>query len=373
MYYDAVFVSEVIAVVVVAIVTIATFAILRRLKGEVPAELLDSKKTVSILIPARNEEASIGNLLASLEEIVKGAPFEVEVIVANDGSTDGTLRLCEEFDFVEVFEVSKSFVVGTNGKSNALAEAVDRSSGDVLVFIDADVVVGRNFINLFGMLDGEGAPGLISLQPFHVTRSFGEGLVLSFNIVTLTGAVISNQLRRTEKIAFGPLLVTTKDNYLATGGHRSIVSETTDDIALANSYSAHGFRVITLLDRSIATFRMYPFGFKQMVEGFSKNVLAGFKSVSLLAVLGTGSYITAVLSLDIAVARELFHRQMIVALVVYAVVTFLVACGAKMVGRYGRLNYLLHPISFLVFLFVFVRSIARSLLSIPNTWKGRPI
>jgi len=97
------------------------------------------RPTVSILIPARNEEAVVGRLLHRTTKLTYPKD-KLEIIVIDDASTDQTGRITDEFskmhDFIKV--VHRSLKEGGKGKSDALNEGLKHASGEVVLCFDAD-------------------------------------------------------------------------------------------------------------------------------------------------------------------------------------------------------------------------------------------
>jgi len=97
------------------------------------------RPTVSILIPARNEEAVVGRLLQRLTELTYPKD-KLEVVLIDDASTDQTGRIADEFsktyDFIKV--VHRNPQDGGKGKSGALNEGLKYASGGVVLCFDAD-------------------------------------------------------------------------------------------------------------------------------------------------------------------------------------------------------------------------------------------
>jgi glycosyltransferase involved in cell wall biosynthesis len=85
---------------------------------------------VSAVIPAYNEEKTIGSVLAVLIK----CPEIDEVIVVSDGSEDGTADVARRFP-VQLVELTEN-----RGKGGAMKEGVNRATGDVLLFLDADLI-----------------------------------------------------------------------------------------------------------------------------------------------------------------------------------------------------------------------------------------
>ena len=102
---------------------------------------------VSILVPAYNEQATIGVVLGKLLAVElmdkSNAPWvDKEIIVVDDGSTDQTCRIVEEFldkqpsagSVIRLIKQPRNL-----GKTAAIATAIDASSGDVIIIQDADL------------------------------------------------------------------------------------------------------------------------------------------------------------------------------------------------------------------------------------------
>lgn len=106
-----------------------------------------AQKTVDVVIPAFNEEASIGAAIEALFEAVRGTPFQFELIVVDDGSTDHTAAIVESyFDRypVTLVRLSRNF-----GKEAALLAGLDHARGDATVLMDADLQHPVDLIPVF--------------------------------------------------------------------------------------------------------------------------------------------------------------------------------------------------------------------------------
>jgi len=96
-------------------------------------------KTISILIPAYNEEEVLGHLYKRLQELVENvAEYEFEFLFVNDGSRDKTLEILRELaqkDYrIAYVNLSRNF-----GKETAMIAGLDHVTGDATVIIDADL------------------------------------------------------------------------------------------------------------------------------------------------------------------------------------------------------------------------------------------
>lgn len=106
------------------------------------------KPHVTVVIAARNEEKNITHLLTALINQIYPADL-FEIVVANDGSSDGTAKVVEQFsrkwENVKLINVQDRENV-MSPKKNALSQAIENSSGEIIVSTDADCVVGKHWL-----------------------------------------------------------------------------------------------------------------------------------------------------------------------------------------------------------------------------------
>ncbi len=319
---------------------------------------------VSVIVPARDEAEQLPWLLASL-------PDDVEVVVVDDHSTDATAAVARAAG--ATVRAAAPLPEGWTGKSWACAQGAAAASGDRLVFVDADVRFAP------GALDGvlatlEECDGLVSVQPFHEPGAPVEHLAALFNVVALAGTDTASPLgrRRGSRGAFGPVLACHRARYDQVGGHEAVRDRVVDDVALAEAFTAAGVPVTIRAGGDQVAFRMYPGGFGQLVEGFTKNLSAGAGAVRL----GTVALVALWLSLLVQAAFAPVVAAVIggwpAAVGLYLVVAAQVWWMARRVGRFGPLTALGFPVLVLVFLGVFARSaVATARGSV--SWRGRQV
>ncbi len=103
-----------------------------------PERLVEAKggRVVSVCLPARNEEATVGPIVAAIRSLTERWGLVDEVLVVDDGSTDATAHAASD---AGARVVSAGSGPGPGGKGGAVATAVAEAEGEVLVFCDADL------------------------------------------------------------------------------------------------------------------------------------------------------------------------------------------------------------------------------------------
>ena len=103
------------------------------------ALLMKGSRTVSVCIPCKNEAETVGDLVRLIEPTLLGTLVD-ELIVLDDGSTDGTGEIAEEAGATVVHVDWIHFFHGVaKGKGNALWSSLLASKGDIVVWIDGDI------------------------------------------------------------------------------------------------------------------------------------------------------------------------------------------------------------------------------------------
>lgn len=149
-----------------------------------PERLLAAKHAtgtrISVVIPARNEERTVGRVVAALRQaLLTATPLVDEIIVVDSDSTDGTARAAERAGAVVHRARDIAPALGSYpGKGEALWKSLLVTHGDLLVFVDADLTRwGPHFVTgLLGPLlaDRPGAGHQGDGQPVQLVKGFYE-------------------------------------------------------------------------------------------------------------------------------------------------------------------------------------------------------
>ncbi len=233
---------------------------------------------VSVVIPARNEVANIGPCLDAV--LAQDHPA-LEVVVLDDGSTDGTserLAAYAEDPRVQVVQGQGDPPVGWFGKPWAVHRAQQHATMPWLLFIDADVrlqphAVSRSLAyavrHELGMLSGFGT---------LVTGSFWErvlqpvvgGLIVAGN----DADAVNDPERRDKAMANGQFILFERGHYERIGGHEAVRNDVLDDVGLARAAKAGGVPFHMTFMRPLFSCRMYS-GLGEIWSGWRKNLFAG--------------------------------------------------------------------------------------------------
>jgi glycosyltransferase involved in cell wall biosynthesis len=252
-----------------ALFTVANLIAFRRL----PRGTLRERPRVSIVIPARNEEAAIG---ATLDAALAEDYPDFEVIVVDDGSTDGTAAEIGR----RAGEPRLSAIAGAPlpegwlGKPHALFQGSERATGDFLLFMDADVRLAPEALRDAVAFCGEHRLDHLALLPHFERRGFWEEVLmplLGVAVYMLFPSFLARLPRTRAAFGSGAFNLVRATAYRQIGGHRLLARSVIDDIRLAIEVKAAGFRSAFALGDRLVRLRMYS-GRSEIVEGFTKNV-----------------------------------------------------------------------------------------------------
>jgi glycosyltransferase involved in cell wall biosynthesis len=236
---------------------------------------------VSVIIPARNEEASLGACLASL---VWQDGIEFEIIVVNDHSTDRTREIAESFPKVRMIEAG-SLPEGWTGKNNAAATGAGEAHGQWLLFTDADTIHSPGSLARALTEANQNNADMLSYSPEQITVGFWEVAVLPVVFAELARQYPPSKVsdpKSPEAAANGQYILIRREIYDVIGGHAAVASEILEDVALARRVKGSSYKLRFRYSESVRT-RMYR-TFAQLREGWTKNLALLFPNPRWLAV-----------------------------------------------------------------------------------------
>ena len=232
-----------------------------------------SAGSVTVIVPARNEEAVIAACIASLAN----QPEIAEILVVNDQSTDGTARvvsgLMEKIPNLRLLE-SGGLPDGWVGKNHALWVGVQQAKCTWLLFTDADAEHERDSVSRALQIAKERAAALVSFSPEQITEAWYEKALIPFIYLRLAKRFSYenvNDPNSDAAAANGQFLMLRRDVYDAIVGHAGVAGEVLEDVALAMRVKAAGHRISFGSGKGIVRVRMYR-SFQAMWQGWKKNL-----------------------------------------------------------------------------------------------------
>jgi chlorobactene glucosyltransferase len=364
-------------VLLLVLIAVSNLLLMRRLGGDYPAPA--SFPRVSVLVPARDEEANIERCIRSL---LAQNYTDFEVLALDDHSGDGTGRilaaLATEDSRLRTLQ-GRRLPPDWLGKHWACHQLAEAASGELLLFVDADTRHDpRALRDAVGVMLGEDA-AFLSALPRQEVVTWAEKLlvpVISWSLLSFLPLALAYRLRTPMlSAAIGQFMLFRRAAYEQIGGHESVRQSVVDDIALGRRVKAAGLRWRLVDGTRRVRCRMYR-NAPQVFEGISKNLLAVFGNkipvhvfvwtwlavafVEPLAVLGLSLAGAPVPALSVRLAGLAAGGSLLLWLIAF--------------HRFGYPLFLafLYPASMLLAMVVAVRSVAVSLTG-RATWKGRQL
>ncbi len=346
----------------------------RRSQLLAPGVTVHGRLPVSVVIPARNEAATLPVLLASLAACT-AAP--AEVIVVDDASTDATAQIAALHGAVVV--AAPPLPTGWTGKNWACHTGAQHSREPRLLFLDADTCLAPDAVGALLAAHDSTGRGLLSVQPFHRTGRLVEDLSALFNAVSLFGTgAFSLRPPRSLRMAFGPCLVIDRDDYDRIGGHAAVRAEVVEDIALAERCAQAGLAVSCRLGGRQVSFRMYPQGWRALVQGWTKNIAAGARRAPVAASVPAVAWVAALAAVAVATLGGLVSWAgggdvPASALAAWLIVAAQLMVVLRRIGSFRAITALLFVVPLVCFLGVFARSALLIGRGATATWRGREV
>jgi len=268
---------EILAIGIVAFLALRTLiSLVNLLSGlHLPDKKPATFSKVSILVPARNEEASIGKLLSSLQK--QDYP-DFEVIVCNDHSSDNTEEILNWFagenEHIHWF-LGEKLHDDWLGKNFACHQLAQKASGQYLIFLDADVELASDAITKGLAFFQEKKLSLFSIFPEQRIKTFAERStvpVMNWILQSLLPMVLVQKTSFPSlSAANGQFMMFEAENYRKNQWHAKVKNQNVEDIRLARMIKVSGMKMAVLLGSKDVFCRMYT-RFDEAIVGFSRNM-----------------------------------------------------------------------------------------------------
>ncbi len=243
--------------------------------------------SLTVIIPAYNEEINIINCLNALNQISRPS-IQFKTLVVDDSSNDKTFSKVENFKNQvsknpEELEIISSGPRPTDkrwvGKNWPCYVGSKEINSEWILFIDADVVVGENCILKALAKASKESIDLLSLAPKVNCNCLAEWMVQPImTSLLMIGFPISDTNNKDSDIAFaaGPFMLFKSDSYKFIKGHEGTHDEVVEDLALAKKIKDSNLKLNFLIAIKDISLNMYK-DFNTLIEGWSKNWFLGLE------------------------------------------------------------------------------------------------
>ncbi|HEY2121835.1 MAG TPA: glycosyltransferase [Candidatus Acidoferrum sp.] len=339
------------------------------LKSFKPAADADCPR-ISLILAARNEEEKLPAALATLVAI--DYP-NLEIIAVDDRSHDATSRILDDFaythDRLKVVHV-KDLPPGWLGKPHALQKAYESSTGEWLLFTDADVQFRPDTLRRCVTI-------LRTLKFDHLTLfgdvemvGFWEKVLITFFGMSFSLATQPHQVSNPHSRAYvgvGAFQMVKRTAYEACGAHRRIAMEVIDDVKLGKMIKLGGFRSGVAVAENAVSVRWHA-GLFNLVRGLEKNFFAA-------AQFQMSQVLLQIFSLIIFYVAPSFgllfgHGWVRILAAVGVLIPFAFLFGVDIVMRVSPLYSATFPLAATIFIYMLLRSTIVTIKQGGIYWRG---
>lgn len=327
--------------------------------------------SISIIIPARNEEYNLPTLLSSLK-VQTLTPDEV--IVVDDNSEDNTAAIAKKHNARLIS--SSSLPKGWYGKPWSCYSGAQEARGDIFIFLDADTFLEpdglQKMVSTFLR-----SKGVISILPYHKIEKFHETFSAFFNIMQLIGMNYFSIFKNKSTIGmFGPCLVISRKDYLTAGGHKAVKGEILEHYIFATVLNKHNIPIELFSGKGSLNVRMYSEGWKSLIQGWSKSFISGAdqtpKWTFRLSIMWISGLILtpSFLLISILLVNTIWITIWVILYILYVIQLFI---QFRRAGNFPFWSSVFYPLNLIFFLTVFSYAAYMGSNKKNIYWKGRNI
>lgn len=342
------------------------------------SRLPENAPLISVLIPARNEEA---NIEACLNSLLQQDYPDFEVLVLDDNSEDSTAQItatiAERDSRVRLLR-GQPLPTDWAGKPFACHQLAEHASGEWFLFVDADTIHEAHMLRSTLRIAIDTGAALLSGFPRQVAASLPQKIaipVIYFVIISwLPLWWLQRKAKNRPSLAIGQFLLFPRERYLQIGGHESVKSRILEDVWLGAEIHRAGGRHMAIDLSPVVSSNMYR-NMGDMWEGFTKwmysvatlstVLLVGLLTIGYLLYLAPFYYLWNTLHCSTTPSQW----QLII-----LVQVFLILFMRWLVDFYFKeppISTLLHPLGFSYLMLAVIHGLYRQLAGKGVSWKER--
>ena len=341
-----------------------------RALGEIEPITLKPAPMVSVVVPACDEEETVGPALRSLLALDYD---NIEILVVNDRSTDNTAlvlrNIQKEYPRLQILTIAE-LPDGWLGKNNALHQGAMKAKGEYILFTDADIHFAPSTLSRAVTLMNSEKLDHLSL----LFRNVAEGALLGAMMVDAGGGLF--YLFKPWKVSdpkskyfmgVGAFNLVRKSVYQSIGGHQAIRMHPIDDIMLGKVIKQKGFKQDCLTAYSFLTVHWYS-STRKMIHGLMKNIFAlyDFKVLYAMSAVALVTIFTILPLWGALLGTETFQ-----------LVCFLIVCVRLVSTAYGagvtETTWKIVPFSFVtpyINVYIVVKGVIKTIAGKGIEWRG---
>lgn len=334
----------------------------------VPANPSLPLPALSVIVPARNEEAGIA---ATLRSLLATEGVDLQILAVDDRSTDQTGAIMEGLagKTLQILHVTE-LPAGWLGKTHAMALAAQHATGEWLLFTDGDVLFRPDALRrALEYTTANGADHMV-LLPTVLLRSWGERMMIAFlHALSIWGLrlwKVPDPGARRDSIGVGAFNMIRRPVYDALGGWEALRMDVLEDLALGRRVKAAGFAQRVALGPDLVGVR-WARGAFGVVENLTKNLFALFRfRAELLLAAVCGLALFTLFPLATCLAGPAFWWPVGIMLVA-------VFLAYQRVGKYHHFSAAqmpLFPLAAVLLLYAMLRSMCLALWRGGISWRG---
>ena len=332
-----------------------------------PIKSAQIEESISVIVPLRNEAANVAELISSLKD--QKYLTHVEYLLLDDNSEDETLSLLQlHTSSLANFQViaGSGLPQGWIGKTWALHQLFEKSTGEIIISLDADVRLVPDAISRAVTLLKNTQLDFLSPYPKQLANSWSEKLIQPLLQWSWMSTVILRIAERSSissmVVANGQFFVVRRAALGQVGGYDSVRNKVLDDVELARSLVKSGSHGCVANGSAIASTRMYS-SWKEIEAGYGKSLHAAFGSILGSAIAVTFVFLTGIAPLIAGITGSSIGWY------AFSAVTLTRILSSIKVGK-NALGSFLHPASSALLIYLIIYS---WMMRGQVQWKGRTI